>query len=34
VSSPAEHGSDAIPVELTVDQCQVHLTPPNVIVRW
>jgi hypothetical protein len=34
VSSPAEHGSDAVPVELTVDQCQVHLTPPNVIVRW
>jgi hypothetical protein len=34
ISSSAEHGSDALPVELSIDQCDVHVTPPNVIVRW
>jgi len=34
VVSPTEHGSDAIPVQVTVDQCEVHVTPPSVIVRW
>jgi hypothetical protein len=34
VTSGSEHGSDALPVELSVDQCEVHVTPPNVIVRW
>jgi hypothetical protein len=34
VTSPSEHGSDARPVELTIDQCVVHVTPPNIIVRW
>ncbi|MDP9037010.1 MAG: CdaR family protein [Myxococcota bacterium] len=30
----AEHGSDALPVLLPLDQCEVHVTPPNIIVRW
>ncbi len=34
VASPAEHGSDALPVQLTIDQCEVHVTPPSVVVRW
>jgi hypothetical protein len=34
VSGSAEHGSDALPVLLTIDQCEVHVTPPNVVVRW
>jgi YbbR domain-containing protein len=34
VLSSVEHGSDVLPVELTLDQCAVHLTPPSVIVRW
>jgi hypothetical protein len=34
VTSPAEHGSDVLPVQLAIDQCQVHTTPPSVIVRW
>ncbi len=34
ISSSSEHGSDALPVELSIDQCDVHVTPPNVIVRW
>ena len=34
VISPTEHGSDALPVQVTVDQCEVHVTPPSVIVRW
>jgi hypothetical protein len=34
VTSTADHGSDAIPVLLSIDQCTVHVTPPSVIVRW
>ncbi|HXX65985.1 MAG TPA: CdaR family protein [Polyangiaceae bacterium] len=34
VTSAAEHGSDALPVQLTVDQCEIHTTPPSVVVRW
>jgi len=34
IANAAEHGSEAIPVQLTVDQCEVHLMPPTVIVRW
>jgi hypothetical protein len=34
VASPAEHGADALPVQLSIDQCEVHVTPPSVIVRW
>jgi len=34
VSSAADHGSDALPVELGIDQCVVHVTPPSIIVRW
>jgi hypothetical protein len=30
----ADHGSDALPVELSIDQCEVHITPASVIVRW
>jgi YbbR domain-containing protein len=34
VSAAAEHGSDALPVQLAVDQCDAHITPPTVVVRW
>ena len=34
VTAPAEHGSDAFPVQLPIDQCEVHITPPTVVVRW
>ena len=34
IAALADHGSDALPVQLTVDQCEVHVTPPSVIVRW
>jgi len=34
LNSPGEHGSEAHPVQLSVDQCEVHVTPANVIVRW
>jgi hypothetical protein len=34
VAAAAEHGSDALPVQLTIDQCDVHVTPPTVVVHW
>jgi hypothetical protein len=34
IAATTDHGSDALPVQLTIDQCDVHLTPPTVIVRW
>ncbi len=34
VASTSEHGSDAMPVQLSIDQCTVQVTPPSVIVRW
>jgi hypothetical protein len=34
IASVAEHGSDALPVQLSIEQCEVHVTPPVVIVRW
>ncbi|MBV9948358.1 MAG: hypothetical protein JOZ69_16015, partial [Myxococcales bacterium] len=34
VSATTDHGSDILPVQLTIDQCDVHVTPPSVIVRW
>ena len=34
VGSATDHGSDALPVQLSIDQCEVHVTPPSVIVRW
>ncbi len=34
VTSTAEHGSEVLPVQLTIDQCDVHLTPSSVVVRW
>lgn len=30
----ADHGSEALPVELTIDACAVHMTPSTVIARW
>ena len=33
-TSAAEHGSDALPVQLAIDPCDVHVTPASVIVRW
>jgi hypothetical protein len=34
LASTTDHGSDALPVQLTIDQCDVHVTPASVIVRW
>jgi len=34
VAALSEHGSDALPVQLAIDQCTVLVTPPSVIVRW
>lgn len=34
VMSTSDHGSDVLPVQLSVDQCEIHSTPPSVIVRW
>ena len=34
VVSTAEHGSDVVPVHLAIDQCDVHATPPSVVVKW
>jgi hypothetical protein len=34
IASTTEHGSDALPVQLSMDPCEVHVTPPTVIVRW
>jgi YbbR domain-containing protein len=34
VTSTADKGSEALPVQLTVEGCEVHLTPSTVVVRW
>jgi hypothetical protein len=34
VTATSDHGSDALPVQLVIDQCEVHVTPPTVVVRW
>jgi len=34
IAGTAEHGSEALPVQLAIDQCEVHTMPPTVIVRW
>ncbi len=34
VTATSEHGSDALPVQLAIEQCDVHVTPPTVVVRW
>jgi hypothetical protein len=34
VKSSAVTGSVALPVEVTVDRCEAHVTPAIVIVRW
>ena len=34
VASTTEHGSDVLTVQLAIDQCEVHITPPTVVVRW
>ncbi len=34
VSSATDHGSDALPIQLAIEQCDVHVTPPTVIIRW
>jgi YbbR domain-containing protein len=34
VTATTDHGSDVLPVQLAIDQCEVHLTPPSVVVRW
>ena len=34
VTSSAERGSEALPVQLTIEKCDVHITPQTVVVRW
>jgi YbbR domain-containing protein len=34
LNTPADHGTEALTVQLSIDQCEAHVTPPNVIVRW
>jgi hypothetical protein len=34
IGATSEHGSDALPVQLAIEQCEVHVTPPTVVVRW
>jgi hypothetical protein len=34
LGSTTDHGSDAIAVQLAIEQCEVHVTPPSVIARW
>jgi YbbR domain-containing protein len=34
VTSTADHGSEALPVQVQVDGCDVHVTPATVVVRW
>ena len=34
VVSAVDHGSEVLPVQLVIDQCEVHVTPPTVVVRW
>jgi YbbR domain-containing protein len=34
VTSAAEHGSVALPVQLSIDKCDVQITPSTVVVRW
>jgi len=34
VTSNAERGSEALPVVLVIDRCDVHVTPSTVVVRW
>ena len=34
VTSSAERGAEALPVQLAIDKCDVHITPATVIVRW
>jgi YbbR domain-containing protein len=34
VTSNAEHGSDALPVELTFEPCEAQVVPKTVVVRW
>ena len=34
ISATTEHGSDSLPVQLSIDQCDVHLVPSTVVARW
>ncbi len=34
VTGGTEHGSDVLPVQLAIDQCEVKVTPPTLVVRW
>ncbi len=34
VTSTAERGSEALPVVLVIDRCEVAITPQTVVVRW
>jgi hypothetical protein len=34
VKGGAVSGSESLPVELAVTQCEVHVTPDHVVVRW
>jgi YbbR-like protein len=34
IAATTEHGTDALPVQIAIEQCEVHVTPSSVIVRW
>jgi YbbR-like protein len=34
IVATTDHGSDSLPVQLTIDQCAVHVIPPTVVARW
>jgi YbbR domain-containing protein len=34
IATASEHGTEALPVDLSIDKCEVHITPPTVVVRW
>ncbi|MGA3119314.1 MAG: CdaR family protein [Polyangiaceae bacterium] len=34
VENAPDHGSAVLPVQLTIEQCDVQITPPSVVVRW
>jgi YbbR domain-containing protein len=33
-TAAGDHGSEADPVQLAIDSCEVHVMPPSVVVRW
>lgn len=34
VRSASPTGSESLPIEISVDKCEAHITPKTVVVRW